>query len=181
LNAIVVQKEAGLLTREHTQESLSIAYVHALAGKAGVNVNIRETHDYGVDGMFRQIANFNGRRVATGTAVDFQLKATVRWEHRDAHVIYDLDADAFNNLVARTHGIYFVLILLCLPTLDADWLASTESQLVLRNCCYWYKPEGQALTENTSTKRVHIPRTNLLTAESIQDLLRDARVREMGL
>lgn len=169
-----------MLTKQHTQECLSIAYVHALAGKAGVNVNIGETHDYGVDGMFRRIAERAGRRVATGTAVDFQLKASTDWAVEGPDIVYDLEAKAYNDLVTRQHGIGFILILLCLPATDEDWLIGTEEAMILRNCCYWYRPEGPPVP-NVRTKRIRIPRANLLTVNSIREILEDARNRELGL
>lgn len=42
-----------MLTREHTQECLSIAHVQAIAGRAGVKAVFNGFHDYGVDGYLR--------------------------------------------------------------------------------------------------------------------------------
>ncbi|WP_201447867.1 hypothetical protein [Calothrix sp. PCC 7507] len=43
-----------MLTEPHILESLSRAYIRAVAGKAGLNLSIRE-YDYGVDGNFDEI------------------------------------------------------------------------------------------------------------------------------
>jgi hypothetical protein len=43
-----------VLTDQHIAESLSRAYVRAIAGRAGLNLAIRE-YDYGVDGSFDEV------------------------------------------------------------------------------------------------------------------------------
>lgn len=48
-----------MLTDQHIAEALSRAYVRAIAGRAGLNLAIRE-YDYGVDGSFDEVfANLN--------------------------------------------------------------------------------------------------------------------------
>jgi hypothetical protein len=54
-----------VLTEPHILESLSRAYIRAVAGKAGLNLSIRE-YDYGVDGNFDEITIPNNRRVESG-------------------------------------------------------------------------------------------------------------------
>jgi hypothetical protein len=46
--------QAPVLTDQHIAEALSRAYVRAIAGRAGVNLAIRE-YDYGVDGSFDEV------------------------------------------------------------------------------------------------------------------------------
>jgi hypothetical protein len=43
-----------VLTDQHIAEALSRAYVRAIAGRAGLNLAIRE-YDYGVDGSFDEV------------------------------------------------------------------------------------------------------------------------------
>jgi hypothetical protein len=45
---------AIVLTDQHIAEALSRAYVRAIAGRAGLNLAIRE-YDYGVDGSFDEV------------------------------------------------------------------------------------------------------------------------------
>jgi len=67
-----------VLTDPHIVESLSRAYIRAFAGKAGLNLSVRE-YDYGVDGNFDEIAIRNNRRVESGFSLSFQLKASTQW------------------------------------------------------------------------------------------------------
>ncbi|MFC6046477.1 DUF4365 domain-containing protein [Methylobacterium hispanicum] len=171
-----------MITIQHTQECLSLAYVHAIAGRAGANLLVGRVHDYGVDGSFRHVEIFdNGRRVESGTAVDFQLKATTRWSANETEIIYDLEAKTFNDFIRRrSRAIPFILIVLCLHSKMDQWLTTTEDDLVLRQCCYWFKPTG-AITLNPTTIRIKVPRVNIFTAERLATILEEEAAAELEL
>jgi hypothetical protein len=84
----------GVITQEHTQEALSYAYVHAIAGGAGMNLGPKTVFDYGIDGFFQPIKNIAGRLIPTGFNVEFQMKASTRWTQEGENIVYDLDARA---------------------------------------------------------------------------------------
>lgn len=170
-----------MITREHTQEALSNAYVHALAGSAGLNLAARTIFDYGVDGTFYPVKILNGERIQTGHPVDFQMKATTRWEHHGDVLVYDLQARAHRLLTDRERGMPMaILILLCLPDEPAEWLDGCEEHLRLRNCCYWYRPT-EPPTPNVATTRIRVPRANVLTPESLKGIMRLAREEALAL
>lgn len=171
----------SLITLQHTEECLSLAYVHALAGRAGVNLAAQRVHDYGIDGTFRSIKIIGTRRVESGFAVDFQMKATINWEYDGPDVVYDLEAKTYNDMVQRdSEAAPCILILLCLPANVEDWLESDETRLVLKHCCYWMRLKGETTT-NTSTKRIRIPRSNELTSQAILNILNAERDRRLGV
>ena len=149
---------------------------------AGLNLAARTVFDYGVDGTFHDVRIRNNERIQTGHPVDFQMKATTRWEHRDDSVVYDLEARAHRLLTTeRERGMPLaILILLCLPEDPAEWLEGGEQHLRLRHCSYWYEPEGPP-TENVATTRIQVPRANVLTSISLRGLMRRARERALGL
>lgn len=170
-----------VITREHTQEALSFAYVHAIAGVAGMNLGVRTAFDYGLDGYFEPVKIVGGEIIPSGFNVYFQMKATTRWTHEADHVVYDLDARAHRILTDRERGqALAILILLCLPDDDTIWLAGCEERLLLQRCCYWFRPEGSP-TGNSSTIRVRIPRVNVLTPASLRELAQLARAEAMAL
>jgi hypothetical protein len=80
-----------LITDNHIKEALSLAYAHALAGIAGVNLHLGPRHDYGVDGTFRPVKIIEKRRIEDGFPIDFQLKSTVNWEVLDKNILIDLE------------------------------------------------------------------------------------------
>jgi hypothetical protein len=169
-----------LITPQHAQECLSRAFVHAVGGSAGINFHLGNVFDYGFDGQFRPVALRGNRHVDSGFPVDFQLKATTDWKHVGDKVVYDVEAKTYNDLVGRdSAGVGAILILLCMPKDSANWVAFFEDELRLRHCCYWERLQGTP-TSNTQTKRILIPRSNLLNATNLHQLLVDERVRRMG-
>lgn len=168
------------ITKQHTQETLCLAHIYAIAGMAGVNYSIKYVYDYGVDGQFSEVVQRGNRLVNTGYPLDFQAKASTNWELSDGNIIYDLEAKTYNDIVSRTSAeTTLILILLCLPPAMRDWHGTTYEQTTLRHCCYWQGFTGAA-TQNTSKQRVSIPTTNLLTPEALRYLLAVERARRQG-
>lgn len=159
------------ITTQHTEESLCVAHIYALAGMAGLNYAIRYFFDYGVDGQFSPVTVRNGRRVNSGYPLDFQAKATINWERKNGCIVYDLEAKTYNDIVSRTAAeTTLILIVLCLPKDQADWHVAEETATTLRNCCYWHSFTGEP-TENSERKRIFIPVENRLTPEVLNQLL----------
>jgi hypothetical protein len=168
-----------VLTEPHIIESLSRAYVRALAGKAGLNLSIRE-YDYGVDGNFDEITIRDKRRVESGFSLSFQLKASTLWQRDDNTVIYDLEAKTYNDLVLRRNfrmAVPCILILFALPPDSSQWLIYNEEEMRLRGSCYWDYLSG-APTENRQSVRIRIPRQQRLTSESLLDLIEKVKTGE---
>ena len=164
-----------MMTDNDIEESLSKAYVSAVAGRAGVLLG-DTIKDYGCDGTFHEVANLGGKRVKGSFSIDFQLKASKNCRLESENVVYDLDADTHRKLVFRKQqgGTPIVLIVLVLPANANDWLVHSEDQLLIKQCCYWYVVDDVA-TENKTTVRIRIPRSQQLTPEAVNALL--ARVR----
>ena len=164
-----------MISREHTQEALSLAYVHALAGRAGLNIAAKPIFDYGIDGYFYRVKMRGRERVETGNPVRFQMKASIDWEHEEEHVVYDLEARAHRTIAEREPGeVMTILILLCLPRDEDQWLTGSETEMYLRHRCYWFRTD-EPPTDNVSKRRIRIPRANLLTPDSLQGIMTLAR------
>lgn len=169
------------ITIQHVQESLCLAHIYALAGMAGVNSKIQDTYDYGVDGHFNVVVQRpNGRRAVSGHALDFQAKATINWKLKDGHIVYDLEAKTYDDIVSRDASqTTLMLILLCLPKSQEEWHEMSESATTIRHCCYWALLEGD-LCGNASSQRIFIPATNLLTPDTLKTLLATERERRQN-
>lgn len=166
-----------MLTIPHCKESLSRAYLTAVVGRSRNNLSLNsEEYDYGVDGTVRKITCRTGapnRYHQSGFGFDFQSKSTTKWQKDKNEIVYDLEASAYNDLVARSkeqRGIPLFLVLLCLEDDDTKWLTIDENQLILRRCAYWFQINGD-FTSNTTSKRIRIPDKNLLDPQSINTLL----------
>jgi hypothetical protein len=168
-----------VLTEQHIAESLSRAYIRAIAGRAGLNLAIRE-YDYGVDGSFDEVIVRQNRRVESGFSLSFQLKASTLWQLDATYVAYDLEAKTYNDLILRRSmraAIPCILILLALPPDSAQWLVCEESELKLRGTCYWQYISGE-LSENRQSVRIRIPRSHRLTPESLLTLINNVKTGE---
>ena len=110
------------ITTQHTQESLCLAHIYAVAGVAGVNHDYRPAHDYGVDGQFDPAILRGNRRIVSGHPLAFQAKATTNWELDGGKIVYDLEVKIYDDIVTRHPSeMTMILILLCMPKDQSEW------------------------------------------------------------
>jgi hypothetical protein len=159
-----------MLPKQSMEELLSISYVSAVIAVSGFAPNEID-RDYGTDLEVRHIAIDGEKRIDLGAFLSLQLKATINWQKTDTEVSFDLEADAYNRLIYQSDNssIPTALVVCCLPKDLADWLDVCEDDLRIRKCCYYHFLEGPKTT-NSGTKRVHIPRSQLLTPEALKNL-----------
>jgi Domain of unknown function (DUF4365) len=169
------------ITIEHTKENLCAAHIYAVCASAGVLLGSAHVHDYGVDGVFNTVVHRGQRRVVSGFPLDFQAKSTVNWEIKDGHVVYDLESKTYNDIVSRSPAeTTLMLVLLCLPNDCAHWHSITTEITTLRNCCFYHTFQGTVVDNEKSKKRIKIPIAQLLTAESLLQLLEAEKQRREG-
>ncbi|WP_131860242.1 DUF4365 domain-containing protein [Bosea sp. BK604] len=163
-----------MITKGHSQETFSRAHLYAVAARAGVTVS-RPELDYGVDAILRPVVMVGKKMSESAFGIDVQLKSTTTWSRTAGHIKYDLDAAAYNRMIAREPGeIPLYVFLLCLPPDPDSWLDHSETETILRNCCYWYRANGPR-TFNERTIAIDIPRSNLLTSDALISLIAAAR------
>lgn len=162
-----------MITRQHQQEQLSRAYVNAVTARAGHIFEPTTSVDYGVDGSLIHVKIRDGRRIPSGHTIDVQIKATTTWAERDDRIIYDLESKTYNDLIDRfntPHGTSLILVVLCLPADEEEWLLVSHEQLTLKRSCYWCCL-SETPTNNEQTKRIEIPKDNLFDCAEINRLL----------
>lgn len=170
-----------MITEQHQQECLSRSYIQAVTGITGVNLVPGREFDYGFDGTFRQVEIRGTRRVESSFPLDFQLKCTRNWTYEKDQVAYNIETKTFNDLVTRDPlGTGAILILLCLPKAPSDWIEISEDYMKIQKCCYYAKLAGPVVENENSTKKIHIPRANILTGESLKFALGEERSRRIG-
>lgn len=159
------------MTDQHKEEALSRAFVQAIAARAGANVSIRD-FDYGIDGSFHEIAVIGSQRIEAGVTIHYQLKASKNCKVNVTDVIYDLDAGAYNRIVAirNKSTVPCILLLLYLPSDPTQWFEICEDYLQLRKCCYWMIWQKTVPTANSQSERIHIPRNQHFTPETLNTL-----------
>ena len=172
-----------MITTQHIEEDLSKAFVMAIGAKAGYSVDLDRPHDYTVDGTFHEVVIIENQRKESGYSIDFQLKACKNCIIEKDFIKYDFDASTYNYFITRANSrnsIPFILILLVLPENAEEWLNITEESLILKKACYWYKIDKQEPnTPNKNSKRICIPKNQLLTPNSLKELFNKVKGGEL--
>jgi hypothetical protein len=163
-----------VLIRTHRQESLSRAYIQAIASRCGLNCSFR-AFDYGIDVTVHQIQRRDNRYVETGFNLDIQAKSTYEATVTDMDVLYDMEVKAYDDLRDPDVGTPRILVLLVQPEAETEWTEATEEELRVRRCAYWLSLRGRGPTTNTSKIRVSIPRANRFSIESLQAIIERLR------
>jgi Domain of unknown function (DUF4365) len=170
------------ITKDHAQEGLSRAYVHAVAAAARVNLRMGQEFDYGFDGQFEGVVLRGTRHINNGYPLDFQLKCSWTWKADSSDIIWSIKTKTYNDLVTREpEAVGAILVLMCLPPDENEWLAISEDSILFRKCCYFTQLIGSPTSSEDSTKQIKIPRTSILNAENLTNALAAERTRRRGL
>lgn len=166
-----------MLIKSHRQESLSRAYIQAIAGRCGMNCSLRD-FDYGIDVTLHEITLRKNRYVETGFNLDVQAKSTGNAVLHEEHIQFDLAVKNYDDLRDSDVGTPQILVVLVMPAEEAQWTTMTEDQLLLRKCAYWLSLKGREATTNTDSIRVDIPRANLFSMEALHAMMQRIRLGE---
>jgi hypothetical protein len=167
-----------VITRQHRQELLCRAYVHAIAAQAGL-LSSRPDPDYGIDLSLRKVAVLGSRHRDTSVQVDLQLRSTTRASVTETEVRLDLDVPTYNDLRASETYCPRILVVLIMPEDEAEWVIQSPSELAIRHCAYWLSLQGYPETSSRSTIRIRIPLTNLFSVESVRTIMQGVEERRM--
>lgn len=145
------------------KERLSLAYIHAVAARAGFQVLEPKVDFDSVDGILRSTT---GKR----PQIEFQAQCTSQDLLKADHLAYPLKLKNYEELRAeRVNPI--ILIVVLLPEQEADWLSHSEDELVMRRCGYWLSLYGEPAVSNTSQVTVKLPRTQMFGVEQLSQLM----------
>ena len=160
------------MTEAHTKETISVAYVHALAARVGMSV-ATSSHDYGLDGTFKDV-EYDPRTKQhdeTGFGIDFQLKATINAKPKDGVIKYSLEVKNYNRLIKTNVGTPRILIVYSMPQDSTLWMSIGPDETILRKCAWWCSLKGFPEVNNKNRVLVEIPMTQQLTSEELQTLM----------
>lgn len=159
-----------VLEANDIKEELSVAYVRAVASRAGFAVEeVRRDRDSIDLHVFARGVLDDGP--VESPVLDVQLKSTARDLSADeAQIPYDLKVKNYNDL-ARPTLIPRILVVFFLPEDPQRWLTLTDKALVLRRSAYWMSLKGRPPTSNKDTARVHLLRSQVFDPTSIRAIL----------
>lgn len=159
-----------LLSENDQKEHLSLAYVAALAARAGYALGDLNVDRDSVD---VEIKGGGGMR----PALAMQLKASSSLEIKSSEIPYQLSRKNYDDLrAARQTPI--LLVVYQLPADKEHWLECAPPQMVLRRCAWWMSLKGFPPIEQAS-KVVHVPWEQRLNVESMQALMEKSRKGEL--
>ena len=146
-----------------SKERFSLAYIQAVAARAGYEALETKPDIDSVDGLLRSTV---GKR----PQIDFQAKASSRDILQSSHVAYPLKMKNYEDLRAET-VIPRILIVVLLPDDEAEWMTHSEEELVMRRCGYWLSLRGAPTVQNTSQATVKLPRLQLVNVTQLRQLM----------
>ncbi len=155
------------------QEELSLAYLHAVASKAGFacEQHARPMDSAGRDATIHVVERLTSDSLLTEFRIEVQLKATTRADRfRDGRRSFDLPVLDYERLRQTTLQATHILVVLFQPVAAADWLEHTTEQLILRNCAWWACLRGAPSTTNAETVVVHLPDSQPFSPEGLREL-----------
>lgn len=132
---------------------------------AGLNTS-RPDRDNGIDLLITK----GGTQRAPYLAA--QIKSCSILRERDGCWQYDLDAKAFDRLSAEPGlGPPEYLFLVKVPPDPSEYLVNTHTETIFRAAVYWLSLEGMGDGRKyASSRRISVPRDNLLTAAVLAEL-----------
>lgn len=150
------------MSANHIQEQLSISYVRTVIFNNGFNLSNLVVDDLGIDGTIQSYAPGKKR-------VDFQLKSTTQYAIRNDHIVYDLRADNYNQLIEVTDTPQ-ILILYTMPSDRRSWISQSRDEMCLRECAYWTSLTGNPVSGNSTSVRVELPTANMFDHNGLTHL-----------
>lgn len=162
-----------MLTDQNIESELSYAYLHAIASRGWIICESagRHTDEAGVDAVLRVKGMLDLDSILTQFTVDVQLKATKKIPiEQNERYSYSIKVKNYNELRSTNTGAPHLLVVLYLPADANTWLDHSEECLVTRRCAYWVSLRGAPETDQDS-KTVYIPKSNVLSVESLRVLM----------
>jgi len=165
------------MTENEQKQQLSVAYVHAVAARAGYACQIVHVDDDSIDVQLAARGRVHDKAVLRSPKIDLQLKATAQPVLRNDHLAFAIPLKNYNDLREESL-VPRLLVVLLLPEDTERWLEQTEDQMISRHCAYWSTLLGKPETDNTTSVTVHLPRAQQFTVASLQDLMQKVARRE---
>ena len=143
----------AILTDNDRKAELSFAYLAALAAKAGYTCQRGPQPD--VDSIDATIRSGDSMR----TQFDVQLKATSTPDRKDDGLHFRLSRKNYDDLTAARMT-PLMLLVLELPSDEAEWLECSVEHLTMRRCCWWESLSGSGPMD-AGSKTIVIPTVQL--------------------
>lgn len=154
------------------QEEMSLAYIHAVAARAGYDYTGRVGRDTAsVDG---EISSDEG----LFPAFKYQAKSTSRLIVDGDAIVYDLNVKNYNDLCVESRESR-LLILVSIPADIADWTSVDEDALCIRCAGYWHSLRGEQPSTHSNSQRIRFPESQRFDPDQLLTLMRRIEAGEL--
>jgi Domain of unknown function (DUF4365) len=154
------------------QESFSYAFIGAIITAAGYTFKLasREEDNTGID-LTIAAPSLTGK-VLSFPKLDAQVKCTTSTAIiKETQLHYPLLIQNYDSLRVSNPLLPRLLIVVLIPKPRSDWLKSTEEQTILQKSAYWISLKGKPKIAKAKPT-IYIPRANLLTPDSLQEIMK---------
>lgn len=153
------------------KEEFSYAYIHAITSVAGYSISL-SSRPMDAAGLDITIEAPGEVGEVLFPKLQSQVKCTGTIDPlSDKDLSYPLPVKTYNLLSSPKLYIPAILIVVIVPDVLSDWMQVDQSQMILRRCAYWVSLKGKEPSNNSTKVSVHLPRTNLLTPDSLCELM----------
>lgn len=158
----------GLLAENDIKAELSHAYLYAVAARAGYTYQRGAQPDRNsVDAIVESGEEYKPK-------LEFQLKSTSSPNVSEDGLRFRLSAKNYDDLREVPRICPMILVVLELPQNRDEWLDCDGEGLTMRRRAWWLSLADEPPTD-AQTKTVMLPQSQLLTPDSIKDLMARAR------
>lgn len=168
---------ASGMTRNEQKQQLSIAYVHAVAARAGYACQVTNVDNDSIDVQIAARGFVHNRAVLRSPRIEVQLKATSQPISNDHHLSFPLPVKNYDDL-REPVLVPRLLIILLLPRDDSQWLVQNEDSMITKHCAYWMALLGRPKSGNQKTVTVQVPRNQPFTVAGLRSLMEKVSRRE---
>lgn len=159
-----------MLPEQKTKEEFSFAYVHAVAASKSFIVNYTRIDYDSIDVSISSNGLIEEDSSLYSPEIKLQMKATASPTFKENHLHFKLPIKNYNELRAKVANPR-ILVVLCIPEDQEEWLSHTCEELVLRKCAYYMSLKGMAETDNEYTVTIHIPLKNVFSPDALYEMM----------
>ena len=146
------------------KEEMSLAYIHAVAARAGYDYSGRVRRDAAsADG---EISSDEG----LFPSFKYQAKSTSASLVDGDEVVYDLEVKNYNDLCVESREAR-LLILVEIPEDVSAWTTVSIKTLCIHCTGYWHSLRGRDHSSNASTQRIRFPESQRFDPDQLTVLM----------
>lgn len=154
-------------------EDVSEAYVRALCAVNGYSITKSNHDNDGYDIEVECKGQVASDSLRYSPMVQMQLKASYAKikEHPDGSITYPLEVKNYKWLIEPRRMTPMILVVFSMHQDRGLWVQHTNDYLKITKRAYWISLRGRADTQNAGTINITIPATNILTQDSLREIM----------